>query len=72
MIDDFHFMIQLEDGLWAEKQGSEESFEFSNGDFPSAMDWNKYSIGSRTSYISNFYDSSTIYFAISDKAYGWY
>lgn len=69
--DDYHFMIQLEDGNWAEKQGSEPSFEFSGSDFPSAMDWNLYSIGSRTSYISNFYDSDTIYFAISRKVFEW-
>jgi hypothetical protein len=72
LIDDFHFMIQLSDGSWAGKQGSLNSEQFPYGYFPTTMDWNLYKDASFYEYVSNFYDSNTVYFAIyNSKSYEW-
>lgn len=70
--DDFHFLIQLSDGSWGGKQGNLPSLHFPYGDFPTTMNWDLYKDASFYEYIDNFYDSSTIYFAVyNSKTYSW-
>ncbi len=65
-----HFMIQLNNGSWAGKQGTLPSVYYTMV-FPSIMDWNAYTSQQFDEYFENFYDSSTIYFAISGGSYEW-
>lgn len=73
--DDFHFMIQLEDGNWASKPGQLQSEELPLGLYIDNSNWNKNLIYiTPVDFFENFYNSTTVYFAISHSKpvlYGW-
>lgn len=61
-ICDFHFMRQTNTGRWAHKPGANPSI-YTNIINPTTASWDLYST-SGTPIVTNFYDSTTIYFAI--------
>lgn len=67
--DDFHFMLQLNNGSWAEKQSILDSDTVDGMINPSIGSWNQSSITG--DYIANFYDSPTVYFAVKIKGADW-
>jgi hypothetical protein len=69
--DDFHFMIQLEDGNWAQKLGQYPSEELLNIYDVSTFYWDydRY-INNALNFVPNFYNSTTVYFAISHDKQG--
>ncbi|HBG32184.1 MAG: hypothetical protein A2102_03340 [Tenericutes bacterium GWF2_38_8] len=72
-IDDFHFMIQLDDGSWSHKIGDLPSLHLSSVINPSEINWDAPYIDYFTGeYFPNHYNSYTIYFAVlHTKPDGW-
>ena len=69
-VEDYHFMIQHSDGSWSHKPSWLPS-RLADGNNPSDMSWdlpyfdtNKYGL-LQLMYHENYYDSATLYFAIS-------
>ena len=65
-VSDFHFMMQINTGKWAHKPGSLPSMATSITN-PSSKAWDMYgkdSSGNPVVFITGFYDSTTVYFAI--------
>lgn len=71
--DDFHFMIQLDDGSWSHKIGDLPSVHLNSVINPSEINWDApYTDYSTEEYFPNHYNSHTIYFAITHtKPIGW-
>ncbi len=73
--EDYHFMMQHNNGSWSHKPGFCRT-RLINGDNPSVISWDMPQIHSRLYYnydivievdsIPNYYDSPTIYFAVSN------
>ncbi len=55
---DFHFMVLTKSGQWAHKSGQMPSVLFEQGQNPENISWNY-------KEVNNYYNSTTIYFAIS-------
>ena len=72
--DDYHFMIQHSDGSWSHKPGF-CSTRLIDGDNPSVISWDapqvntfllyNFGIVKEIGYVPNYYDSRTVYFAVS-------
>ncbi len=72
--DDYHFMMQHEDGTWSHKPGH-CSTRLIDGANPSVVSWDtpivdpfwlRIGIIKEVGYVPNYYDSRTLYFAISE------
>lgn len=71
--DSYHFMMQNKYGYWSEKLGSFNSQMFTSPGYqPSLSDWNLYLedrdntlYPEEIDYIVNFYDSPTVFFAVT-------
>ena len=71
---DYHFMLQHDDGTWSHKPGMAGT-RLINGNNPSVVSWdmpiyhrglyNVFGIVSEIGAIENYYDSDTIYFAVT-------
>ena len=74
MLDfDYHFMMQLSDGTWAEKLPGEHSRVVSGsqvGVDPAAFPWNKGFVWGRGINYNGFYNSGAIYFAVEKSVNG--
>lgn len=63
--DDYHFMMQHSDGRWSHKNGNYISRILEYEEHPDMNIWHTYKDNYlSSSYIVNFYDSDTYYFAI--------
>jgi hypothetical protein len=63
--DDFHFMMQHSDGRWSHKTGQYISRLLDYGQNPDMNIWHNYRYNEfSSSYIINFYNGNTYYFAI--------
>ncbi len=64
---DYHFMVQHDDGSWSHKPGLLEARKLKTGETPETASWDLYEFVNNKVSVAyvNFYDSKTVYFAVT-------
>ena len=65
--EDYHFMVQHDDGSWSHKPGLLEARKLKTGETPETASWDLYEFVNNKVSVAyvNFYDSKTVYFAVT-------